>query len=67
MKNKLRIVQVYKNKKWITVRMKELKVGDKFRMFESKNERFKDGKRSVWIVVEKPKQLKNGIFEITAE
>lgn len=67
MKKKLRIVQVYRKKKWITVRMKELKVDDKFRMFETNNERVRHGRRSVWKVIKEPKQLKNGVCEITAE
>lgn len=55
----LRRVEVLKEGKWVQVRMKDLNVGDRFRLFENDNQTVSHEFATEWYVTESPKLIVN--------
>ena len=57
MRDKFELRRVEKRvgtRKWVKTRMKDLAIGDCYRMFESDGKRVRDGRYSVFVVLSEP-------------
>ena len=62
--NEVRTVKVLRGNTWITISMKDLVEGDKFKLFENPDESDQVG--TVWVAKSSP-ELTDGTWEIAAD
>jgi len=68
---KKRVVEFWTGVEWAQAKMKDLKTGDLFRMFEPDGERVTNGPvpdaegYSMWYVTDSPRQRDDEVWEVT--
>lgn len=63
-----RIIQVFKNNEWVNIEFKNLRKGDKFKVFNDNNETIIDNKGNTeWIALSNPKLNKDKMLFINIQ
>jgi ribosomal protein L21E len=63
-----RIIQVFKNNEWVNIEFKNLRKGDKFKIFNDNNETIIDNKGNTeWIALSNPKLNKDKMLFINIQ
>ena len=61
----LRTVEIYKKDRWERIEFKELRIGDRFRLFEDDSTVVMDNKNcKEWLVSSLPRINSDGVYEV---